>query len=620
MNDFVEIRHYISIFLRRWWLVVLAALLAAGIGYLFSRSQDPVYRATTSVIVGQSIQATQLDSGDIQTSERLALTYGDIARRQPVLEATIISLDLSYFWQNLRDRVRVNLVPDTQLLEISVEASSREEAIAIADELAEQLILISPTSIQNPEDESARLFVRERLQDLQGKIETSQARLDELARSLAAAPTPEERSQIQSEMNEIESLLVDWENTYARFLEFVGREESANYIAVVDKAYASLTPVRPATRLNTLVAGLVGSMLALGVIFVLEYLDVTVKTVDDISQDTNLIPLGSISRFGNENFQGRMIVAEDPRSPIAESYRMVRSNIQFMFIDNPGRAILVTSPVAGDGKSTTAVNLAIAMAQNDNKTILVDADLRDPELHKILDVSNYNGLTEQLRQPESQAKTHLHDTEVKGLQLLTAGKHPPDPSELLGSQRMKRLVESLTFEADVVIFDSPPAAYLTDAAILSRLVDGVVLVVSVGETRRDEARQAIFNLEQAGANILGVVLNGVTEKRGSYYYAYGSTTQDLTYAGNRVLTGWRRAKSTLTSAFQRLRKKEEAGQDSTGVSDQKLSLDGKRILNGPQQAWASLTLAFQRLRKNGETDKDSDSTHLPEEGKEVTNI
>lgn len=620
MNDFVEIRHYISIFLRRWWLVVLAAMLAAGIGYLYSRSQDPVYRATTSVIVGQSIQATQLDSGDIQTSERLALTYGDIARRQPVLEATIISLDLRYFWQNLRDRVRVNLVPDTQLLEISVEASSREEAIAIADELARQLILISPTSIQNPEDESARLFVRERLQDLQGKIETSQARLDELARSLSAAPTPEERSQIQSEMNEIESLLVDWENTYARFLEFVGREESANYIAVVDKAYASLTPVRPTTRLNTLVAGLVGSMLALGIIFVLEYLDVTVKTVEDISQDINLTPLGSISRFGNGNFQGRMIVAEDPRSPIAESYRMVRSNIQFMFIDNPGRAILVTSPVAGDGKSTTAVNLAIAMAQNDNKTILVDADLRDPELHKILDVSNYNGLTEQLRQPESQAKTHLHDTEVKGLQLLTAGKHPPDPSELLGSQRMKRLVESLTFEADVVIFDSPPAAYLTDAAILSRLVDGVVLVVSVGETRRDEARQAIFNLEQAGANILGVVLNGVTEKRGSYYYAYGSTTQDLTYAGNRVLTGWRRAKSTLTSAFQRLRKKGEAGQDSTGVSDQKLSLDGKRILNGPQQAWASLTLAFQRLRKNGETDKDSDSTHLPEEGKEVTNI
>lgn len=620
MNDFVEIRHYISIFLRRWWLVVLAAMLAAGIGYLYSRSQDPVYRATTSVIVGQSIQATQLDSGDIQTSERLALTYGDIARRQPVLEATIISLDLRYFWQNLRDRVRVNLVPDTQLLEISVEASSREEAIAIADELARQLILISPTSIQNPEDESARLFVRERLQDLQGKIETSQARLDELARSLSAAPTPEERSQIQSEMNEIESLLVDWENTYARFLEFVGREESANYIAVVDKAYASLTPVRPTTRLNTLVAGLVGSMLALGIIFVLEYLDVTVKTVEDISQDINLTPLGSISRFGNGNFQGRMIVAEDPRSPIAESYRMVRSNIQFMFIDNPGRAILVTSPVAGDGKSTTAVNLAIAMAQNDNKTILVDADLRDPELHKILDVSNYNGLTEQLRQPESQAKTHLHDTEVKGLQLLTAGKHPPDPSELLGSQRMKRLVESLTFEADVVIFDSPPAAYLTDAAILSRLVDGVVLVVSVGETRRDEARQAIFNLEQAGANILGVVLNGVTEKRGSYYYAYGSTTQDLTYAGNRVLTGWRRAKSTLTSAFQRLRKKGEAGQDSTGVSDQKLSLDGKRILSGPQQAWASLTLAFQRLRKNGETDKDSDSTHLPEEGKEVTNI
>jgi non-specific protein-tyrosine kinase len=584
LNDFVEIRHYISIFLRRWWLVLLAVLIAAGIGYVVSQSQERLYRATTSVIVGQSIQATQLDSGDIQTSERLALTYADIARRQPVLEAVIVSLDLDYAWQNLRNRVRVVLVPDTQLLEISVDASSREEAISIADELARQLILISPTSLQKPEDESARLFVRERLQDLQRKIEANQAQLDELASAMAVAPTPEEKAQIQAEMNDLEGLLVDWENTYARFLEFVGREESANYIAVVDKAYARFNPVRPATRLNTMVAGLVGFMLALGVIFVLEYLDVTVKTIDDISQDLNLTPLGTIGFVGNGDFQGKMIVSENPRSPVAESYRMVRSNIQFMFIDNPGRAILVTSSVPGDGKSTTAVNLAIAMAHNGKRTVIVDADLRSPDLHKIFGVSNSDGLTEQLRQPESQKKIHLCDTKVEGLRLLTAGEQPPNPSELLGSQRMEQLVDSLTFEADVVIFDSPPAAYIADAAILSRLVDGVVLVVSAGKTRRDEARQAVFNLDQAGANILGVVLNGVAEKRGGYYYPYGSSTQELSQASKRIRTGLQQAWTTLTLAYGRLREK------------------------------------FEQLRKKEVTDQGQDTTQLSEEGKEVTNL
>ncbi|HCB49322.1 MAG TPA: hypothetical protein DEP47_07335 [Chloroflexi bacterium] len=568
LNDFVEIRHYISIFLRRWWLVLLTALVAAGIGYVVSQSQDRVYRATTSVIVGQSIQATQLDSRDIQTSERLALTYADIARRQPVLEAVIVSLDLDYAWQNLRNRVRVDLVPDTQLLEISVDASSREEAISIADELAQQLILISPTSLQSPEDENARLFVQERLQDLQKKIEASQARLDELASAMDVAPTPEEKSQIQAEMNDLEGILVEWENTYARFLQFIGGEESANYIAVVDKAHARLNPVRPTIRLNTLVAGLVGFILALGVIFILDYLDDTVKTVDDISQDLNLTPLGTIGQYGNGKFQGRMIVSEDPRSPVAESYRIIRSNIQFMFIDNPGRAILVTSAVPGDGKSTTAVNLAIAMAHNEKRTVIVDADLRNSELHEIFGVSNSNGLTEQLRQPESQKKIHLFDTKVEGLQLLTAGEPPPNPSELLGSQRMVKLVDTLNSEADVVIFDSPPAAYVTDAAILSRLVDGVVLVISAGKTRRDEARQAIFNLEQAGANILGVVLNGMAEKRGGYYYRYGSSPHDQSLIGNRIRAGLQQARNTLTSAYERLRKKEDVIQDSTQLPDE----------------------------------------------------
>lgn len=571
MNDFVELQKYLTLVLRRWWLVLLLTLIAAGIGYGYSQIQERVYRANTSVLVGQSIQATQLDSRDILTSERLALTYADIARRQPVLDGVIVSKNLPYTWQNLRSRVRVTLVPDTQLLEIRVEASSPEEAILIADELAQQLILISPASLQNREDEAATLFVRQRIQELQTKIEAGQIKLDELAEDLVTSR--DQKEQIQDEINDLEGLIVDWENTYTRFLDFVGREDLSNYIAVVDRAHAQQTPVRPSIRLNTLIAGLVGLVLALGIIFVVEFLDDTVKTLDDVSQDLNLTPLGTVSLTDDRNFRENMIVKKDPFSPESESYRMIRNNIQFMFIDNPGRIIMVTSPTAGDGKSTTAINLAIAMAHNEQKTVIVDADLRAPILHEVFGVSGGGGLTDQLRQPDSQIKVHLRGTEIDGLLLLPAGEPPPNPSELLGSQRMEKMVESLMSETEMIVFDSPPVTTVADAAILSRRVDGVVLVISAGATRRDVARQAVFNLQQAGANVLGVVLNRSTEKRRGYY-RYAPATYKETLTDNRVLAGLQQARSKLTQAIQRLGMKEETEQGSTHLPD-----EGKEVTN-----------------------------------------
>ncbi len=228
---------------------------------------------------------------------------------------------------------------------------------------------------------------------------------------------------------------------------------------------------------------------------------------------------------------------------------------------------MVTSPTAGDGKSTTAINLAIAMAHNEQKTVIVDADLRAPVLHKVFQISNGGGLTDQLRHPESQVNVRLRDTEVERLQLLPAGEPPPNPSELLGSQRMEQLVESLMSETDMIVFDTPPVTTVADAAILSRRVDGVVLVISAGVTRRDLARQAVFNLQQAGANILGVVLNRSTEKRRGYY-RYARTTYKETLTDNRVLAGLQQARSKLTQAIQRLGMKEETEQGSTHLPEE----------------------------------------------------
>ncbi len=548
-NNMVELKRVVSSVLRRWWLVLILTITAAGIGYAYSQRIKPVYQATASVIVGQSIEATNLDSRDILTSERLALSYADISRRQPVLNGTVEALGLPYRWQTLRKRVSVGLVPDTQLLEISVEADSREEAVRIANEIAQQLISLSPASLQNQEVEASAVFVQQRLLDLQTRIEDNNNRLVELAELLSEARTDEQKAEIQVEINYLEEMAVGWENTYARYLGLSGSKESANYLAVVDDAYAKVSPIRPSIRLNTIIAAVVGSILAVGVIFVLEVLDDTLKTEDDIAQDLNLTPLGSIGRFERPDFIGQLIVAKEPFSPASESYRMIRNNIQFMSIDKPGRSILVTSPTPGEGKSSTAINLAIAMAQNGYRTILVDADMRKPTLHEVFRFPRGIGLTNQFRSLDPGENIPLWETEINNLQLLTAGELPPNPSELLGSQRMDIIVSSLKDKADMIIIDSPPAAFIADATVLSKRVDGVVIVVSAGKTRRDVARRAVFNLQQSGANILGVVLNRAPAKNGRYkYYAAEEQSGQI---GNRIPDAFKNTWNKVTFANRR---------------------------------------------------------------------
>ncbi len=591
MNDFVELRQVISIVLRRWWLVVFLTLAAAGIGYGLSQSQERVYQAITSVIVGQSIQATQLDTRDIQTSERLALTYADITRRQPVLEATIESLDLDYTWNSLRSRVKVKLVPNTQLLEISVEASSREEAVLIAGELAQQLILLSPASLQNQGVNNTAPFVQQRLQELQKNIEISESRVKELTIDLASAQTTEEEAGIQEEIDDLEGKILNWENNYTRFLTSVASEASSNYISVVDSARAMVRPIRPNIRLNTLIAGAVGFVLAVGIIFLLEFLDDTLKTLDDISKDLNLTPLGTIDQVRGSDFREKMVVSENPFSPVAESYRMIRSNIEFATMGTSGKSILVTSPAPGDGKSATMINLGIAMARNGQRTILLDSDLRMSVLHKIFHVPNHEGLSDQLCRPDPGEDIPLRDLEIEGLQLLPAGPAPPNPSELLGSQRMEQLLARLKDMADVVILDSPPAAFVADAVILSGRVDGVILVVAAGETRREVARQAVFNLQQTGANILGVVLNRTAQKSGGYYYKYAPFVDEQTPAvnGNRVLAGLQRARekgANILAVVQNRIAQKRGGynyEHAPSVDGQTPAVNGNRVLAGVQR-------------------------------------
>ncbi|MEN6348238.1 MAG: CpsD/CapB family tyrosine-protein kinase, partial [Syntrophomonas sp.] len=214
-----------------------------------------------------------------------------------------------------------------------------------------------------------------------------------------------------------------------------------------------------------------------------------------------------------------LITHEQPKSPVAEAYRILRTNLGFTGMDNPCRLIMVSSPNPQDGKSTVIANLAVVMAQAGNKVMVVDCDLRKPAQHSIFKVDNNRGFTNCLVQKLEVAKAAHHDI-VENLTLLTSGPIPPNPAELLESETTRSLWPQLLQEYDFVLIDSPPVMAVTDASILAAQADGAILVVKAGETRIDLAKEARNQLVNAGANLLGVVLNQLKVKRDDYQYYY----------------------------------------------------------------------------------------------------
>jgi len=217
----------------------------------------------------------------------------------------------------------------------------------------------------------------------------------------------------------------------------------------------------------------------------------------------------------------RLITNENVKSPIAEAYKTLRTNIQFSLTDTNGglKVILVTSSGLTEGKSTTAANLAVTFAQSDQKVLLVDCDLRRPVVHRSFTLLNGKGLTNILVEGVDYANL-VNTTFVENLGVITSGPKPPNPSELLGSARMKALIERFKENYDTIILDSPPALPVTDAAVLSKLVDGVIIVCEYGQTTFESIAQAKSLLDKVNAKILGVVLNRVPANHKEYYYYY----------------------------------------------------------------------------------------------------
>lgn len=214
-----------------------------------------------------------------------------------------------------------------------------------------------------------------------------------------------------------------------------------------------------------------------------------------------------------------LVAIAEPRSPISEAYRTLRTNLDFAGLDRALKTLVVTSAGVGEGKSTTLANLAVVSAQAGRRVILVDADLRRPMLHQIFGLNNSTGLTTMMMDEAALASPPLFETGVEGLWVLPSGPLPPNPAEVMASRRMEEVIAVLAQRADQVLFDTPPVVAVTDAAVLATKVDGVVLVISAGHTRRDYARMAVQRLQQINARVVGTVLTNVQADSGlkGYY-------------------------------------------------------------------------------------------------------
>ena len=287
-------------------------------------------------------------------------------------------------------------------------------------------------------------------------------------------------------------------------------------IRIIDPAQIPRSPIGPNRGFNILFAAFMGLALGVGLAFFLEYVDTSVRTPEDIKR-IQIPYMGFIPRFYSNNHL-ELIVQEDPKSLISEAYRTLRTAVLFSGSKPSPQLIQVTSAGPQEGKTITTANLATVMAQSGSRVLIVDCDMRKPRVHEIFGISNAHGLSELLTN-EDDGSSSIRKTRIPNLNLLTCGQIPTNPSELLSSKRMQSLLTLFGEKYERIIMDSPPVLAVTDSILLSRLVDGIIIVVGAGATNRDGVGRAVEQLKEVDARIIGSVINNLNVKKERYYYS-----------------------------------------------------------------------------------------------------
>ena len=520
----MEIRKYIALF-RHWlWLIVVCAVLFGGLAYAYSSTRPRLYRATAKY---QIDVATGSGSNRDYISQILATnlvqTYLELIPTREVAERALVELDQIYpgmaeDWtaNDLLGSISVSAPIDSQIITISAVDTLPSRAADIANIVGEvfaarqeenQSVRFTDTVAILDEQltawEDDLVAINEKLAEFEEPLSTrEQIEFNRLDRQLRATQAGIEQAVTQKLDSQVE------------------RASSINNFLSADEAVAPERAFSPNTTTNTILAAIVGVMLAVGFIAIIDYLDDTIKSADEILETTGLSSLASIAFIKGDAHADRLITFKQPRSPISEAFRVLRTNLSFAAIDTGLDSVLITSSTPGEGKSTSSANIATAMAQTGRTVVLIDADLRRPTQHKVFQQSNNHGLTTALLDSETPVSTHLQTTMIPGLRLMASGPLPPNPAELLNSQRMSDIIESLQEEVDLVVIDTPPVLTVADAAILAPKVSGCVIVAQLGKTKQELLGEAADRLRASNAAVFGIVLNRTTSGRTKYYEYY----------------------------------------------------------------------------------------------------
>jgi capsular exopolysaccharide synthesis family protein len=545
----------------RWlWLVVLCAVVAGAAAFLISLNMTPIYQAESKVMINEARTPSAANYNDILASERVARTYADLMKRDSVMAEAFVRLGLDPALVGSQiTAVTVSPVRDTQLVALTIEGPNPQLVAAVANTLP-AVFVDELRKIQSSRFAESKASLGQQLDEMSRQVETTKLRLGELEQQRTA--------QEEMEYTQLSGALTQYQTSYANLLQSfetlrLTEAQSTDSVVLMEAAAVPTAPVRPRVLVNTLLAAVVGALAALGIVFLLEYLDDRVQTPEDLQRIANVPVLGAIGvtpsasrnpsaahafRRGTRSGEGMqagtpalrgapdlvpageaaeavLISVSDPRHPIVEAYRRLRTNLQYYNLDASLTSLLLTSAEAGEGKSSSSANLAVVMAQSGVRVILVDADLRKPRQHRIFGVARQPGLAEALR--GGFAPELLRPVPgVPNLRLLTSGETVPNPAEVLGSQRMRQLVEQLHAEADFVIFDTPPLLAVTDAQIVGHLVDGALLVINSQKTSAGAVHRALESLAQVNVPVMGAVLNRLSGAGRSYYYYYHYYSHD----------------------------------------------------------------------------------------------
>ncbi len=510
-------QRYIS-FIRRWlWLIVLATLSAGAITYWISSQQAVTYEASSRLIIGPGIEGLNPDEKDIQTGGRLMQTYAELATTRTVLQTVVDNLGLDLTVDELDKLLTVRPTIETQFLTIIVQDGDQDRATAIANVLAEELVRLSPTGDSESGAAVVRTQMREQTTQIEDNIANIEAGIALLETDLQATEDIDARRGINDQIALERERLSGAHATLAVLYDSLQRAIT-NQVQIVEKAITA-EPLPSQTQLSVLMGAIAGLIIGIVIALTFEFLDdFTVRTSEHIESLTNLPTLAGIGEIKGDD---KLITIADPRSPTAEAFRSLRTSIQFSSVDTPSRSILITSSIPGEGRSTTAANLAIVMAQAGHNVLLVDADLRRPNQQRLFNVPSSLGLTSLLLEfdatkTDEEVETLIDDvvqvTRIDGLQLLASGPIPPNPSELLGSTKMRALLSKLIDPYDFVILDSPAVLLATDAAVLSVHTDATLLVAWAGKSRKINLQRAAEQLREVNANLMGCVLNAVSAK------------------------------------------------------------------------------------------------------------